>query len=167
MNSNILYRLLGLSPKKIEPNKFYTGVLIKRPASECKVKDNFPVLTIEGDMGKIVNFYTNFWQPNKSRWLDIKLDSSSYKHVKEENAFTIFIQIKGINKTFPLSHSCYKFVKLDDFFKKFQIRITNRGYAMFHEDFKHEREYVAILRRSRYGVSFLNKIESNFKIIKK
>lgn len=154
--------------KRIEPNTFYTGILIKKPASECRLKDNYPVMTIEGDAGRIVNFYNNMWRPELDRWLNVKLDNNSYKHVKEDKVFVMFIQLKGIKKSFPLSHSCYKYLKIDDLHKKFQVRITNRGYAIFHDNFKNDRDYVATLRRSRYGASFLDKLEkSNFKIIKK
>jgi hypothetical protein len=152
----------------IEPTKFYEGILIKKPASECKLKDGYPVVTLEGDAGRIVNFYSNMWRPNENRWLDVKLDNSSYKHVREDNVFLIFIQLKAVKKTFPLSHSCYKYLKVDDIHKKFQVRITNRGYAIFHDNIKDDRDYVAKLRRSRYGAAFVNMLEqSNFKIIKK
>lgn len=154
--------------KSIEPNKFYDGILIKKPASECRLKDNYPVMTIEGDTGRIVNFCRNMWRPDLNRWLDVKLDNTSYKHVKEDNVFVMFIQLKGIKKSFPLSHSCYKYLKIDDLHKKFKVRITNRGYAIFHDNFKDDRDYIAILRRSRYGASFLDRLEkSNLKIIKK
>lgn len=165
--NKLIKKLLNLGPKSITPNTFYTGVLLRKPISDCKLKDGYPVVTIEGDTGRIVNFYNTFWNPKKPRWLDIRLDNSSYKHTREDNVFAMFIQIKGVNKSFPLSHSCYKYLKIEDLHKKFQVRITNRGYAIFHDDFKHDREYVAILRRSRYGASFLNKLESNYKITKK
>ena len=154
--------------KNITPNTFYTGILIKKPASDCIIKDGYPVITIEGDGGRIVNFYNNFWRPNKNRYLDVKLDNSSYKHVSENNVFVLFIQLKGIKKSFPLSHSCYKYIKLEDIHKSFDVRITNRGYAMFNDSIKQDRDYVAKLRRSRYGASFINLLEqSNLKIIKK
>lgn len=154
---------------KSKPNiPYYRGVLIKKPVSECKIAINQPVITIEGDSGKIIRTHNNFWNKKASTWLDIKLDTKNYKHVKDENVFVVFVHIKRINKLFPLSHSCYPYLKIDDLNKKMKVRITNRGFAIFDSKIMEEREHVAFLRRSRYGASILQRLEnSNFSIIKK
>lgn len=153
--------------EKIAEEGFYYGILIKKPANQVIIQDGYPVITIEGDTGRIVKFYGSIWRPGRDKWLDVKLDNKSYKHVHNTSVFVLYLHFSKIGDI-PLSHACYRFIKPDDIHKVFKFRITKRGYAMFSEDIKRDREYIALLRRSRYGANFLSRLEHlGFNINKK
>jgi len=153
------------SKPKVE--NLYYGLLIKKSAVETTLEDGHPIITHDGDMGRIVKFYGSIWMPGKEKWLDVKLDNKSYKHCHISSVNTLHVLFPIMGKSYPLSHSCYRFIKPDDIHNLFEFRITNRGYAMLSENEKESRQYIAIFRRSRYGASFLHKLESiGFKIIK-
>lgn len=137
----------------------YNGILVKKKASLCKIRDGFPVVTIEGDTGRIFKFYGNMWSPGKPKWIDLKLDCREVKHVNLENVFVLFVYYPATNKHYPLSHVCYKYIKIKDLESVVEFRLTKRGYAMLSSQFVKEREYIAVLKKSRYGNSLLNKIE--------
>jgi hypothetical protein len=159
-------QIQSLFAKKTKES-FYNGILIKRSASECRIQDGYPVITIDGDTGRIVKFYNSMWSPGKEKWLDVKLDNRSNKHVHTNNVFVLFIYLPLTKKYYPLSHVCYRYLKPNDIYKIFKFRLTNRGYAMFDSDIKESRDYIAKLRKSRYGASFLQRLEElGYKIVK-
>lgn len=164
---NFLYNALLYLFNKIDTTTWMLGILIKIPAVECVIQDGYPVVTIEGDNGRIIKFYDqNFWA-NKDRWLDIKLEHNSYKHVNTKNVFVLFIYLPLTGKKYPLSHSCYRYMTPNDIDKVFRFRLTKRNYAMLDERTKFDREYIAKLRVSKYGAQTLDRIKDlNFNIIK-
>lgn len=162
--SSLLHYTFSKKPSK----PFFNGILIKKPSTDCILQDNYPVFTIDGDAGRIVKFYGSLWRPGKEKWIDLKLDNGSHKHVHTDNVYMVFIYLPLTNTYFPLSHTCYKFLIPSDVHKVFKFRLTNRGYAMFSEDFKIDREHIAKLRKTRYGASFLQRLEEmDYKITKK
>jgi len=146
---------------------FRNGILIKTSAENCNIEDGQPVVTIDGDIGIIVKFYGSIFKPGKEKWLDVKLDNKTYKHVHISNVFVMFMYLPLSKQYYPLSHQCYRYLKPEDIYTVLPFRFTKRGYAMFSNEFKTEREYIAILRRTKQGSALLEKIEqSNYIIIK-
>jgi hypothetical protein len=146
---------------------FRNGILIKMSAEKCNIEDGQPVITIDGDVGIIVKFYGSIFKPGREKWIDVKLDNKTYKHVYVSNIFVMFVYLPLSNQYHPLSHQCYRYLKPEDTYTVIPFRFTKRGYAMLSNDFKSEREYLAILRRTKQGSALLEKIEqSNYIIIK-
>jgi hypothetical protein len=146
---------------------FHNGILIKVPVSECFIKQGYPVITIEGDIGLITSFYSNLYNKNIATWLDIKLLSGKFKHVNESNLSVLFMYLPLTNKYYPLAHACYRYILAKHIGNVYPFRITKRNNAMLSETFLQDNEYVAKLSKSRYSASFINRIEQlNYKIKK-
>jgi hypothetical protein len=147
---------------------FCNGILVKKPLSELKLEDGMCIITHEGDCGRIVKRYIDYWKPKQERWVNVKLDNKNYRHAHINSFFQLFLYLPITGKNYSLSNSCYKFIVPSDIHKVLSFRITIRGYAMLTDDFKIDREAIAELRRTRQGAALLDIIDQkNYKIIKK
>lgn len=148
---------------------FSNGVLIKRPIKEIGIKDGIPVITINDDIGIVINYKNSTWL--RKSWvnykLQVKLDNRSYRETLIPNLFGLMIYSPNEKRYYPISHTCYRFLTNKDIYGVFEFRVTKRGFAMLHDDIKQNRNYIATLRRSRYGASFLDSLELKGYTIKK